>query len=147
MKNGVAAGKQDISLMKNITKDAMFRLAVAYQGSQDNPNAIRLFEEYVAKFPDDKMVAEAYLSLGDLAISDVKPDEQPTFAQIESAQKNYNFVREKSQEMRLITDATFNEGEVFLKELLITPEGVVDHYLSLSKIRMRCSLLNITPSV
>ena len=54
------------------SRDAMFRLAVAYQGSQDNPNAIRLFEEYVTKFPDDKMVAEAYLSLGDLAIS-VKP--------------------------------------------------------------------------
>ena len=113
-------------------KDAMFRLAVAYQGSQDNPNAIRLFEEYVAKFPDDKMVAEAYLSLGDLAISDVKPDEQPTFAQIESAQKNYNFVREKSQEMRLITDATFNEGGL-LERVADNPEGVVDHYLSFDK--------------
>ena len=78
------------------------------------------------------MVAEAYLSLGDLAISDVKPDEQPTFAQIESAQKNYNFVREKSQEMRLITDATFNEGGL-LERVADNPEGVVDHYLSFDK--------------
>ena len=71
MKNGVAAGKRDISLMKNITRMLCLDCS-CIPGSQDNPNAIRLFEEYVAKFPDDKMVAEAYLSLGDLAISDVK---------------------------------------------------------------------------
>ena len=60
------------------SKDALFRLAVAYQGSQDNENAIRLFDQFVKKFPDDKMVAEAYLSMGDLSISGLQPDEQPT---------------------------------------------------------------------
>ena len=40
------------------------------------------------------MVPEAYLSLGDLAISDVKPDEEPTYSQIQSAQESYNSVRE-----------------------------------------------------
>jgi len=114
------------------SKDALFRLAVAYQGSTDNPNAIRLFEQFVKDFPEDKMVAEACLSLGDLAISDVKPDEQPSFAQIETARKNYNLVREKSQEMRLITDATFNEGGL-IERVAENPEGVVEHYLSFDK--------------
>ena len=89
---------------KEFAKDALFRLAVAYQGSTDNPNAIRLFEQFVKDFPEDKMVAEAYLSLGDLAISDVKSDEQPTFEQIQNAQTSYNLVREKSQQIKLITD-------------------------------------------
>ena len=114
------------------SKDALFRLAVAYQGSTDNQNAIRLFEQFVKNFPEDKMVAEACLSLGDLAISDVKPDEQPSFAQIESARKNYNLVREKSQEIRLITDATFNEGGL-IERVAENPEGVVEHYLSFDK--------------
>ncbi len=117
---------------EEFAKDAMFRLAVAYQGSQDNANAIRLFDQYVKKFPDDKMVAEAYLSLGDLAISDVKPDEQPTYEQIQTAQKNYSYVREKSQEMRLITDSTFNEGGL-IERVAENPEGVVDYYLTFDK--------------
>ena len=41
------------------SKDALFRLAVAYQGSQDN-EAIRLFDQFVKKFPDDKMVADLF---------------------------------------------------------------------------------------
>ena len=69
------------------TKQALFRLAVAYQGSEDNANAIRLYKQYVALYPDDKMVAEVYLGLGDLATSDVDPDSQPTFEQISEAQK------------------------------------------------------------
>ena len=38
-------------------KQAMFRLAVAFQGSQDNENAIRLFQQFVTLFPDDKFVS------------------------------------------------------------------------------------------
>ena len=45
-------------------KDATFRLAVAFQGSEDNKNAIRLFEQFVLDYPEDKLVAEVYLSLG-----------------------------------------------------------------------------------
>ena len=41
----------------------------------------------MALYPDDKMVAEVYLGLGDLATSDVDPDSQPTFEQISEAQK------------------------------------------------------------
>ena len=117
---------------EEFAKDALFRLAVAYQGSTDNPNAIRLFQQFVKEFPEDKMVAEAYLSLGDLSISDVKPDEQPTFTQIKDAQTNYGFVREKTQEIRLITDATFNEGGL-IERVAENPEGIVDHYLTFDK--------------
>ena len=113
-------------------KDALFRLAVAYQGSTDNPNAIRLFQQFVKDYPEDKMVPEAYLSLGDLAISDVKPDEEPTYSQIQSAQESYNSVREKSQDIKLITDSTFNEGGL-IERVAENPEGVVDHYLSFDK--------------
>jgi len=117
---------------EEFAKDALFRLAVAYQGSTDNPNAIRLFEQFVKDFPEDKMVAEAYLSLGDLAISDVKPDEQPSFSQIQNAQTSYNLVREKSQEIKLITDSTFNEGGL-IERVAENPEGVVEHYLTFDK--------------
>ncbi len=113
-------------------KDALFRLAVAYQGSTDNPNAIRLFQQFVKDFPDDKLVSEAYLSLGDLAISDVKSDEQPNYNQIQSAQTNYNLVREKSQDIKLITDSTFNEGGL-IERVAENPEGIVDHYLTFDK--------------
>ena len=114
------------------SKDALFRLAVAYQGSQDNENAIRLFDQFVKKFPDDKMVAEAYLSMGDLSISGLQPDEQPTIEQINKARENYKFVREKTQEVRLISDATFNEGGL-IERVAENPEGVVEHYLSFDK--------------
>ncbi|MBT5716753.1 MAG: tetratricopeptide repeat protein [Opitutae bacterium] len=117
---------------EEFAKDALFRLAVAYQGSTDNPNAIRLFEQFVKDFPEDKMVAEAYLSLGDLAISDVKSDEQPSFAQIQNAQASYNLVREKSQQIKLITDSTFNEGGL-IERVAENPEGVVEHYLTFDK--------------
>ena len=80
-------------------KDATFRLAVAFQGSNDNKNAVRLFEQFVMQFPDDKLVAEVYLSLGDLAISEVKPDEQPNYQQIVAARKNYRMVRAKTQDI------------------------------------------------
>ena len=127
-----AGGKARHFPDKEFAKDALFRLAVAYQGSTDNPNAIRLFEQFVKDFPEDKMVAEAYLSLGDLAISDVKSDEQPTFEQIQNAQTSYNLVREKSQQIKLITDSTFNEGGL-IERVAENPEGVVEHYLSFDK--------------
>ena len=113
-------------------KDALFRLAVAYQGSTDNPNAIRLFQQFVKDFPDDKMVPEAYLSLGDLAISDVKSDEEPSYEQIQNAQSSYSLVREKSQDIKLITDATFNEGGL-IERVAENPEGVVENYLTFDK--------------
>jgi len=113
-------------------KDALFRLAVAYQGSTDNPNAIRLFQQFVKDFPEDKMVPEAYLSLGDLAISDVKSDEQPSYEQIQNAQANYSLVREKSREIKLITDATFNEGGL-IERVAESPDGIVENYLTFDK--------------
>ena len=104
-------GKTRHSPDEEYTKQALFRLAVAYQGSEDNANAIRLYKQYVALYPDDKMVAEVYLGLGDLATSDVDPDSQPTFEQISEAQNNYSMVREKSSAIGLISDSTFNEGD------------------------------------
>jgi TolA-binding protein len=114
------------------SKDALFRLAVAYQGSQDNQNAIRLFNQFVKEFPEDKMVPEAHLSMGDLSTSGLQPDEQPSVEQINNARENYAFVREKAQDVRLITDATFNEGGL-LERVAENPEGVVEHYLSFDK--------------
>ena len=112
------------------SKDALFRLAVAYQGSQDNENAIRLFDQFVKKFPDDKMVAEAYLSMGDLSISGLQPDEQPTIEQINVLGKITSLSGRKLR--RLISDATFNEGG-FIERVAENPEGVVEHYLSFDK--------------
>ncbi len=118
---------------KSSEKDALFRLAVAFQGAQDdNPNAIRLFEQFVRDYPDDKEIPAAYLSLGDLAISEVKQDEQPTYKQISKARESYKLVREKTEDMRLLTDATFNEGGL-LERIANNPEGLVDHYLSFDK--------------
>jgi len=113
-------------------KDALFRLAVAFQGSEDNLNAIRLFEQFVVQFPEDKMIADVHLSLGDLAISEVKPDEQPSFDQITEATKNYRLVREKTQDISLISDATFNEGGL-LERIAENPEGLVNHYYTFDK--------------
>ncbi|MEC7400891.1 MAG: hypothetical protein VX821_02745, partial [Verrucomicrobiota bacterium] len=113
-------------------KDALFRLAVAFQGSSDNLNAIRLFQQFVMQFPDDKLVADAYLSLGDLTISEVNPDEQPSFDQIKEARKNYTLVRESTQDIRLVSDATFNEGGL-LERVADNPEGLVEHYYTFDK--------------
>ena len=113
-------------------KDATFRLAVAFQGSEDNKNAIRLFEQFVLDYPEDKLVAEVYLSLGDLSISDVAPDEQPTFEQITKARKNYGMVRSKTQEIGLLSDATFNEGGL-LERVAENPEGLVNYYYKFDK--------------
>lgn len=113
-------------------KDATFRLAVAFQGSEDNKNAIRLFEQFVMDYPDDKLVAEVYLSLGDLSISEVNPDEQPSFEQISNARKNYKMVRAKTVNIGLISDATFNEGGL-LERVAENPEGLVNHYYNFDK--------------
>ena len=115
---------------KEYAKDATFRLAVAFQGSQDNKNAIRLFEQFAMDFPDDKLVAEVYLSLGDLAISEVGPDDQPSYEQISNARKNYEMVRRKTEDIGLISDATFNEGGL-LERVAENPEGVVNFYYKL----------------
>ena len=114
------------------TKEATFRLAVAFQGSEDNLNATRLFEQFVMQFPDDKLVAEVYLSLGDLAISEVKPDEQPNYEQIMSARRNYRMVRSKTEDIELTSDATFNEGGL-LERIAENPEGLVNHYYNFDK--------------
>ena len=84
------------------------------------------------QFPDDKLVSEVYLSLGDLAISEVKGDEQPNYEQITSARKNYRMVRNKTGDMELTSDATFNEE---LLERIENPEGLVNHYYSFDKFR------------
>ena len=59
-------------------KDALFRLAVAYQGSEDIVNAERLFKQFIREFPEDKNVAASYLSLADLVMSRLDPEELPT---------------------------------------------------------------------
>jgi len=114
------------------TKQAMFRLAVAYQGSEDNENAIRLYKQFVTLFPDDKMVAEAYLGLGDLTISGVSPDSQPTFEQITQARENYAMVREKTQQIGLISDSTFNEGGL-IERVAENPEGLINYFFTFDK--------------
>ena len=73
-----------------------------------------------------------HLSMGDLSTSGLQPDEQPSVEQINKARENYAFVREKAQDVRLITDATFNEGGL-LERVAENPEGVVEHYLSFDK--------------
>lgn len=118
-------------------KQAMFRLAVAFQGSQDNENAIRLFKQFVTLFPDDKLVAEVYLSMGDLATSGLGPDTQPDIKQIRQARSSYSKVRENTQEMGLISDSTANEGGL-LERVGENPEGVVNHLLSFDKDADKC---------
>ena len=113
-------------------KDATFRLAVAFQGSQDNKNAIRLFEQFVMDYPNDKLAAEVYLSLGDLAISEVSPDEQPSYDQITNARRNYGKVRQSTENIALISDATFNEGGL-LERVAENPEGLVNYYYKFDK--------------
>ncbi len=113
-------------------KDATFRLAVAFQGSQDNKNAIRLFEQFVMDYPNDKLAAEVYLSLGDLAISEVSPDEQPSYDQITNARRNYGKVRQSTENIGLISDATFNEGGL-LERVAENPEGLVNYYYKFDK--------------
>ena len=113
-------------------KDATFRLAVAFQGSQDNKNAIRLFEQFVMDYPNDKLAAEVYLSLGDLAISEVSPDEQPSYDQITNARRNYGKVRQVTENIGLISDATFNEGGL-LERVAENPEGLVNYYYKFDK--------------
>ena len=119
-------------IYKEYAKDATFRLAVAFQGSKDNKNAIRLFEQFVMDFPDDNLVAEVYLSLGDLAISEVSPDDQPTYEQIANARKNYAMVRRSTEDIGLISDAAFNEGGL-LERVAENPEGVVNFYYTFDK--------------
>ena len=142
--NLIASGKADINEEwskggkvrhypdDQYAKDALFRLAVAYQGSQDNKNAARLFKQFIREFPEDKNVAASYLSLGDIVLSEVKPDEQPTYEQFSEARKNYALVRESTQDISLISDATFNEGGV-LERAAENPEGVIDFYFTFDK--------------
>ncbi len=114
------------------TKQAMFRLAVAFQGSEDNANAIRLFSQFVTLFPDDKLVAEVYLSMGDLATSGLGPDTQPTFEQIQLARSNYAKVRQNTKEIGLISDSTANEGGL-IERVAENPEGLVNHFFTFDK--------------
>ena len=118
-------------------KQAMFRLAVSFQGSQDNENAIRLFQQFVTLFPEDKLVAEVYLSMGDLATSGLGPDTQPSMKQIRQARTSYSMVREKTQEIGLISDSTANEGGL-LERVGENPEGLVNHFLTFDKDSDKC---------
>ena len=102
---------------------------MAYQGSEDNANAIRLFKQFVTLYPEDKTVAEAYLSMGDLAISEVASDSQPNFDQIQRARENYSLVRENTQNITLITDSVSNEGGL-IERVAENPEGLVNFYLT-----------------
>ena len=115
----------------------MFRLAVSFQGSQDNENAIRLFQQFVTLFPEDKLVAEVYLSMGDLATSGLGPDIQPSMKQIRQARTSYSMVREKTQDIGLISDSTANEGGL-LERVGENPEGLVNHFLTFDKDSDKC---------
>lgn len=120
-----SGGKASHYPTKTSQKEALFSLAVACQGSSDNHNAIRLFEMYIARHKGDPRLPEAYLSLGDLTISVLKKEEQPTYAHIKKAQDNYARVREsESARLRLINDATFNEGGL-LERVATNPEGIL----------------------
>ena len=52
--------------------------------------------------------------------------------QIQNAQTNYSLVREKSREIKLITDATFNEGGL-IERVAESPDGIVENYLTFDK--------------
>lgn len=124
-----SGGKASYYPSKTSQKEALFSLAVACQGSSDNHNAIRLFKKYVADHKGDARLPEAYLSLGDLTISVLKKEEQPTYEQITKARENYTRVRESGQvPIRLINDATFNEGGL-LERIADNPEGIVGEIL------------------
>lgn len=138
---GVAAGKEQVNdawsnggrirhyPSEDYAKDATFRLAVAFQGSEDHVNAIRLFDKFVKKYPKDAMVPDAHLSLGDLAVSGLTGDQKPSYEQISKSRMHYGKVRELTQTLNLIRDATFNEGQL-LESVADNPEGHVNHYLS-----------------
>lgn len=114
---------------KDFAKDGLFRLAVACQGSEDHVTATRLFNQYIREYPDDPQVADAHLSLGDLATSSVKPSEKPTFQQISKARMHYAKVRELAPgNPQLFHDATFNDGNL-LETVAKEPEGHVNFYI------------------
>ena len=115
---------------EDYAKDATFRLAVSFQGSEDHVNAIRLFDQFVKKFPDDELVADAHLSLGDLSVSGLKGDEKPSYEQISNSRMHYGKVRELTQKVNLIRDSYFNEGQL-IENVAADPEGHVNHYLTL----------------
>ena len=114
---------------EDYAKDATFRLAVSFQGSEDHVNAIRLFEQFVKQFPDDELVADAHLSLGDLSVSGLKGDEKPSYEQISNSRMHYGKVRELTQKVNLIRDSYFNEGQL-IENVAADPEGHVNHYLT-----------------
>ncbi len=114
---------------EDYAKDATFRLAVAFQGSEDHVNAIRLFNQFVKKFPNDDLVADAHLSLGDLSVSGLKGDEKPSYEQISNSRMHYGKVRELSQKVNLIRDSYFNEGQL-IENVAADPEGYVNHFLT-----------------
>ncbi len=142
--NLIAAGKENINDSwvdgakvrhypdEKFSKDALFRLAVAYQGSMDNANALRLFKQFISDYPDDPKAAEVFLSLGDIVMSQVKPDEYPTYAQISEARESYSQVRKISTDIEVVSDATFNEGGV-LEAVVDKPDGLIDHYYTFDK--------------
>ena len=53
-----------------------------------------------------------------------------------NARKNYGMVRQNTQNMGLISDATFNEGGL-LERVAENPEGLVIFTTSLIKIMMK----------
>ena len=142
--NLVASGKESINdewskggrvrhyPSDQFAKDALFRLAVAYQGSEDIVNAERLFKQFIREFPEDKNVAASYLSLADLVMSRLDPEELPTFEQISEARKNYALVRESTKDIGLLSDSTFNEGGV-LESAAENPDGLINHCFEFDK--------------
>lgn len=110
-------------------KDASFRLAVAYQGTSDFANAYQMFSDFVKKFPKDKLVADCYLSLGDIVISRIDSESQPTFGEIDESRQHYAKVRQLSRDAKLVNDSTFNEGDV-LERIATNPEGVTEEVMT-----------------
>ena len=67
-----------------------------------------------------------------MAISEVSPDEQPSYDQITNARRNYGKVRQNTENIGLISDATFNEGGL-LERVAENPEGLVNYYYKFDK--------------
>ena len=57
---------------------------------------IRLFEQFVMDFPMINLLLLRFILAWEIwSMSEVSPDEQPTFEQITKARKNYKMVRGK----------------------------------------------------
>jgi TolA-binding protein len=113
-------------------KDATFRLAVTYQLTSEYDNAYKAFSDFVTAYNDDALVADCYLSLGDIVFQRLPSDDAPPIAKIKESQEYYEEVRKRNlpgavSNPKLVNDSTFNEADML--EKVATPPSVVDEVL------------------